>query len=619
MPIVEGAAKAAEVTGKAAVGIGKTVGAASKDVAGAANNAANAGANMARSAGSGLNAGANGLNSLGNSIGNKASGLGANNSGIGNSNRGLNNNKPSLGGNKGINNNKPGLGGNKEINNNKGLGSNKGLGNELGKNDNNLHKKGNDNSLFNRRSPLSPKNYFQRVKQQKEKMQDRGEDATGILPYIKAIPLIVKIYISSLITFMVFIIFGVSTFAAMQNGGYIDDTVVSGAVSGVTGSIASATPIQISSPSTIASDYINNHVSDEYQDIAQNIGHNQTPTTIEGKPVSDEELLYNQKIADIAFRYKQLYNVDLDWILITVSNMYGFNTSGDFYEKNLGGYNSSDVANLDKTMSLDWDYDYEDIDGYYYLAYGDYTYDLQILAKNMVKKTTTQQCVSGTTVLETKEVYDVEDDKLDEEHPDYLVCKTGTYKAISEYKVDTEKFDEFLLEYLDSRLYGAGGTKTGHSGGGQSSPTTSGRYGWPLPAGATSCRSSLYGYRIHPITGKQQYHSGDDYPAATGTPVYAIGDGTVIAVNTGCVVGNMNCGGGAGNYVKIDHGNGVVSVYMHASSVLVTKGQHVSRGQEIMKVGTTGSSTGPHLHITIRLNGQLDEPGKYIGALPACR
>lgn len=137
---------------------------------------------------------------------------------------------------------------------------------------------------------------------------------------------------------------------------------------------------------------------------------------------------------------------------------------------------------------------------------------------------------------------------------------------------------------------------------------------FPLPSGATSCRSSVFGPRTHPITGQYDNHSGDDYPAACGTSVYAVLDGKVIeAANDGGYHSGM------GNYVKIQHSDGTTSVYMHSSNVIVKTGQSVKKGQEIMKVGTTGSSTGCHLHITIKNPaGTNVAPSNYIPTLAAC-
>lgn len=143
-----------------------------------------------------------------------------------------------------------------------------------------------------------------------------------------------------------------------------------------------------------------------------------------------------------------------------------------------------------------------------------------------------------------------------------------------------------------------------------------GEYLFPLAEGTTSCRSSAFGPRI--LNGEYNNHGGDDYPAVEGTPVYAIADGTVVSAGTGCYVGDLYCHGGMGNHVIIDHGNGVQSVYMHATKVIVKNGQKVNKGDAIMTVGNTGHSYGNHLHITIKENGVKVAPEKYIGVLPMC-
>ena len=376
-------------------------------------------------------------------------------------------------------------------------------------------------------------------------------------------------------------------------------------------------------------------VRQEYPDYISNgyyeIGTNFTGVECYGSECDNtSEVRFYQKVEDIAFRYKKLYNIELDWPLIMAAVMIKDIDKQTVFERNLTDYTVKEVSKLKKVMSLDWEYDYKNIEGYEYLSPDDARYDLQILAKNMVKKTTIQTCTNTKDgkIVKQVELEDIEDALIDKKLDNgyYLVCDKNTKYAIkSTYKLDKDKFDEFLDEYIEKRYYTQKGNSNNSSGpsdydGGAGPSTFLGNadFGWPLPDGATKCRSSVFGPRIHPITGKYGNHSGDDYPAATGTPVYAIADGTVVGVVTGCVVGNMGCGGKAGNHVVIDHGNGIKSVYMHASSVSVTNGQHVTRGQEIMKVGSTGSSTGPHLHITIKENGTNVAPANYIGALPAC-
>jgi murein DD-endopeptidase MepM/ murein hydrolase activator NlpD len=115
--------------------------------------------------------------------------------------------------------------------------------------------------------------------------------------------------------------------------------------------------------------------------------------------------------------------------------------------------------------------------------------------------------------------------------------------------------------------------------------------------------SSSYGWRIDPFRGVKAFHEGLDFPAATGTPIYAAGDGMVTAAEQTHDYGNI---------VKINHGSGLETRYAHTSKILVKVGQRVVKGQEIALVGSTGRSTGPHLHYEIRLNGSPLDPRRYL-------
>ena len=123
---------------------------------------------------------------------------------------------------------------------------------------------------------------------------------------------------------------------------------------------------------------------------------------------------------------------------------------------------------------------------------------------------------------------------------------------------------------------------------------------WPCP----SCHTitSEFGWRIHPIYGTSKYHSGVDIGASYGATVIAADSGTVITA--GWVSGYGNC-------VVISHGNGVSTLYGHMSSIAVSSGQSVSQGQTIGYVGSTGNSTGPHLHWEVTVNGERQNPLNY--------
>lgn len=135
-----------------------------------------------------------------------------------------------------------------------------------------------------------------------------------------------------------------------------------------------------------------------------------------------------------------------------------------------------------------------------------------------------------------------------------------------------------------------------------SSKYNGGIMAWPVPSCHTI--SSGYGGRIHPTTGKYKFHGGLDIPGSYGS--------AIVAANSGKVIWAGNRGDSYGNYVIIDHGGGVSTLYGHSSKVLVSAGQSVSRGQRIANVGSTGRSTGPHCHFEVRINGSRVNPNPYV-------
>lgn len=135
-----------------------------------------------------------------------------------------------------------------------------------------------------------------------------------------------------------------------------------------------------------------------------------------------------------------------------------------------------------------------------------------------------------------------------------------------------------------------------------SSKYNGGIMAWPVPSCHTI--SSGYGGRIHPTTGKYKFHGGLDIPGSYGS--------AIVAANSGKVIWAGNRGDSYGNYVIIDHGGGVSTLYGHSSKVLVSSGQSVSRGQRIANVGSTGRSTGPHCHFEVRINGSRVNPNPYV-------
>ena len=128
-----------------------------------------------------------------------------------------------------------------------------------------------------------------------------------------------------------------------------------------------------------------------------------------------------------------------------------------------------------------------------------------------------------------------------------------------------------------------------------------GIFTWPAPSYTRI--SDPFGWRMHPTLKVEKFHNGIDMAAPGGSPILAAYDGRVVAAAYSSSMGN---------YIMIDHGDKLYTIYMHASALYVSTGDYVTRGQKIAAVGTTGRSTGNHLHFGVRLNGQYVDPNIYL-------
>lgn len=128
-----------------------------------------------------------------------------------------------------------------------------------------------------------------------------------------------------------------------------------------------------------------------------------------------------------------------------------------------------------------------------------------------------------------------------------------------------------------------------------------GVFAWPAPSYTRI--SDDYGMRMHPTLNVEKFHNGIDLAAPGGSPILAAYDGTVVAAAYSTTMGN---------YIMIDHGDSLYTIYMHASALYVSKGDNVVKGQKIAAVGSTGRSTGNHLHFGVRLNGSYVSPWDYL-------
>ena len=150
----------------------------------------------------------------------------------------------------------------------------------------------------------------------------------------------------------------------------------------------------------------------------------------------------------------------------------------------------------------------------------------------------------------------------------------------------------------------AAAAAAGGGSGGGGSANASGSFLWPVASYVYV--SSRFGLRVHPITGEKKSHTGIDIASNQGTAVYASDGGSVTLAGWN---------GGYGNCIMIDHGNGYVTLYGHLSSISVSVGQTVSQGATIGAVGSTGNSTGPHLHFEVLKNGTRIDPEQFFSGL----
>ena len=177
---------------------------------------------------------------------------------------------------------------------------------------------------------------------------------------------------------------------------------------------------------------------------------------------------------------------------------------------------------------------------------------------------------------------------------DQLKSDIATSQA---YQAQNEKLREEFEAQLEARI-----KELEEEQKKKNSKYVGGELQWPVPLDYTKVTSG-YTWRTSPITGRKELHNGIDIPAPLGTSVYAANTGTVVIATWHYSYGN---------YIMIDHGGGIMTLYAHNSQLLVSVGDKVKKGQVIAKVGSTGDSTGNHCHFSVRNNGSFIDPMQYF-------
>ena len=258
-------------------------------------------------------------------------------------------------------------------------------------------------------------------------------------------------------------------------------------------------------------------------------------------------------------------------------------------------YEAGDVVYLDVLLNSN---SFSDFISNYYLIGEIAKYDNNLLENIEEQK---KQIESAKSLLEEKKknlnVLKKNKEKTAIALENSKVIRNSYISRLSEQEKETQsKIDEYQTELnnLESQIVAL---TTGNIG----SDYIGGEFAWPAPGYTTI--TSRYGMRIHPILKTARVHTGTDIAMPTGA--------YIIAANDGIVIKSMYTTG-YGNMVMIDHGGGVSTLYGHGSEIIAQTGQEVKKGDIIMKAGSTGWSTGPHLHFEVRINGTAVDSLPYI-------
>lgn len=307
----------------------------------------------------------------------------------------------------------------------------------------------------------------------------------------------------------------------------------------------------------------------EIEDLNEKITTLQTKITATEKQIKEDEIEYEKEQKALDARLVAMYKTGetsyLDFLLSSA-------TLVDFISSY---YLVSEVADYDTKMLEQLEAHKKKIEAE--------KNELETNKKELSNsKTTLISKQQGLKVMKkSKEEYAAEltgkEKELEEELSELASHEQNINKRIIELQ---RQYDEEL-----ARKRASSGGASSYSGGGSSS------YGFGYPV--TNHHIGT-GYGVSGRYWSSGHHTGVDFPVSSGTPVYSIGEGQVV---------DTGYNRAYGNYVEIYHGNNIYSFYAHASSVIVSAGQHVTKGQQVMKSGATGNVTGPHLHFEIRTPG----------------
>ena len=316
-----------------------------------------------------------------------------------------------------------------------------------------------------------------------------------------------------------------------------------------------------------------------------------------------------KSVARLEIELKAAKNVEIEQYDIMkkrIRYMYE-NGESEYLEIILGSATVEDLLNQGEYMSKISDYDNTLLERYQ-----------QAKKIAQAKKIEKEEKLADLNItLEELEVKKAENERLAEAKNDQierfaaLIKEAG--KKVSEYDLEIVKKEEYIDELIAEaerqereRRAREAAARQAELANNVSDDPAAGKVSasgmiWPMPS--SSYITSGFGYRKEVMAGSGTFHNGIDIAVNAGAPILAAKAGRVISASYHYSMGN---------HVILDHGNGVYTIYMHSSKLLVSVGQEVTQGETIALVGSTGMSTGPHLHFSVKLSGEYVNPLNYV-------
>lgn len=303
--------------------------------------------------------------------------------------------------------------------------------------------------------------------------------------------------------------------------------------------------------------------------------------------LTDARIKENEQYEAMKIRIKYMYengNTDMISVLLSAENMADFLNKAEYVEQ---------VSVYDREMLVEFQTIVKEIEKKE-AKLKEEKEELIILQENLSTK---RSNVESLLASKNQEISSLE-------------TQIGENAKVLNALIEAAKEAERRRKEAEEAAKEAAANKNNQSGSGSSSSGSSKPGNSVVSGNGTLCNpcpgariTSEFGPRKAPTAGASSYHRGRDYAAPSGTPIYAAGSGRVVTSSYNSV---------SGKYIVIDHGNGLATRYQHCSRVFVSVGDTVSKGQNIAAVGTTGVSTGPHLHFEVRVNGTQVDPRKYL-------